>query len=499
MNNREVAAIDFSQDKRFIGHPKGMATTSFMALAQAFGNYGMSAILIYYLYESAAKGGLGFSQANAAQFVSVYGSLSFMAGIVGGYVADRLIGIRKALYINYTVKAIGYLMLAFPGGPVLYFASQCCLLVAAMCAGTSLYALAGKLYNKTDSRRDSGFSIMYIMNNVGAIAPVITGAIALILNYHAGFLFAAIVQGLGLAVYAFTSNKVFGDAGLEPDDPAPAKERKGLLLKIVATLVTVIAIIGGLFETNTISPTSFCNSISAISIFIPMCYLYIIITSKKTSHEEAQRIGPFIWIFVCNCFNMMIWWQSTSILAIYAAERVNLNFLGITMTPASFQTIPAVMAVAFGSACSWLWIKMGDNQPSTPLKFGIGTIFWGLGPLFMVIPFVLYSADVRVSPMWLIIFYGLIIWGEAMTSPVGMAAASAVAPKAFTAQMMTVWQLSQATGAGLSSLAVNFYQVGHEAQYFTGIGMATCLVGLSLWIFHKKAARRLAGINANAA
>ncbi|MBU2703527.1 POT family proton-dependent oligopeptide transporter [Sporomusaceae bacterium BoRhaA] len=498
MSNREVEAIDFSQDKSFIGHPKGMATTSFMALAQAFGNYGMSAILIYYLYESASKGGLGFSQANAAQFVSVYGSLSFMAGIVGGYVADRLIGIRKALYINYGVKTIGYLMLAFPGGPALYFASQCCLLVASMCAGTSLYALAGKLYNKTDGRRDSGFSIMYIMNNVGAVAPVITGTIALMLNYHAGFLFAAAIQGLGLAVYAVTANKVFGTAGMEPDDAAPASEKKGLILKIVAFLVALIVIIGGLFKTGTLTPTSFCNSISAISIFIPACYLFIIITSKKTSREEARRIGPFIWIFVCNCFAQMIWWQSTSILAIYAAERVNLNFLGFTMTPASFQTVPAIQAVIFGSVCSWLWIKLGNKQPSTPLKFGIGTIFWGLGPLFMVIPFLLYPADVKVSPMWLIVFYCLIIWGEAMTSPVGMAAASAVAPKAFTAQMMTVWQLSQATGAGLSSLAVNFYQVGHEAEYFTGIGLVTCLVGLSLWIFHKKAAARLLGTNVNA-
>ncbi|SDE46166.1 peptide MFS transporter [Sporomusa acidovorans] len=499
MSSREnVVAVDFLQDKRFLGHPKGMGTTSFMALAQAFGNYGMSAILIYYLYATAAKGGLDFSQANAAQFVSIYGSLSFIAGIVGGYVADRLIGIRKALYINFAVKTLGYLMLAYPGGPVLYFASQCCLLVASMCAGTSLYALAGKLYSKSDGRRDSGFSIMYIMNNVGAVAPVITGTIALLLNYHAGFLFAAGVQCLGLIVYMLTANKVFGTAGLEPDDPAPADKRTGFILRIVAVIVLLVAVIGGLFASGILTPTLFCNSVSAISIFIPMCYLYIIITSKKTSREEARRIGPFIGIFICNCFAQMIWWQSTSILAIYAAERVDLNFMGITLTPASFQTIPAVMAVIFGSVCSWLWIKMGNRQPSTPLKFGIGTIFWGLGPLFMVIPFLLYAADVKVSPLWLIIFYALIIWGEALTSPVGMAAASAVAPKAFTAQMMTVWQLSQSTGAGLSSLAVNFYHVGQEAQYFTGIGLATCFVGLLLWIFDKKATAILTGSNAQA-
>jgi len=478
---------EFKQDKSFIGHPKGLAVTSFMALAQAFGNYGMSAILIYYLYATVASGGLGFTQANAAQFVGVYSSLSFMAGIVGGYVADRFVGVRKAMLIGYTIKTIGYALLAIPGGGTpLYLGSQVFLLIASCSMGTSLYAMAGKLYSKTDSRRDGGFSIMYIMNNVGAIAPIITGAIALALNYHAGFLFAAVVQVLGLIIYAVTSKKVFGNVGTQPDDPISGDQKTKLISKMIIGGVIAIGIVCVLFATNVLNPTSFCNSISMISIFIPLCYLFIIITSKKTSRVEAKRVAPFIWLFVCNCFNMMIWSQSTSILAIYAAERVNLNFFGIQMTPASFQTIPAIFAVIFGSIASFMWTKMGAKQPSTPLKCGIGTILWGFGPLFMVIPFLLYSASVKVSPIWLIIFYAIVIWGEALTSPVGMASATAVAPKAFTAQMVTVWQLSQATGAGLSALAVNFYKQGSEVQYFLGIGLVTTLVGLSLLIFSKK-------------
>ena len=134
-------AIDFSQDKRFFGHPKGLGVTSTVILSQAFGNYGMSAILIYYLYTAVAQGGLGFSQTNAAQFVNVYSSLSFMAGILGGYMADRFLGIRKALGIGYLVKTVGYLLLAIPGGgTALYLASQFLLLVAGMCMGNSLNA-----------------------------------------------------------------------------------------------------------------------------------------------------------------------------------------------------------------------------------------------------------------------------------------------------------------------------------------------------------------------
>ena len=93
--------------------------------------------------------------------------------------------------------------------------------------------------------------------------------------------------------------------------------------------------------------------------------------------------------------------------------------------------------------------------------------------------------------MWLMIFYALIIWGEAMTSPVGMSAATKVAPTAFTAQMVTVWQLSQSTGSGLSALAANFYVEGSETGYFLFIGGITLLVGLVLWIGNKRLGRMM--------
>lgn len=487
MIEKNTASIDFSEDKRFLGHPKGMSVTSTMALAHAFGNYGMSAILIYYLYTTVSEGGLGFTQTNAAQFVNVYSSLSFMAGILGGYVADRFLGIRKALTVGYAVKTVGYLMLAIPGGGIpLYLASQFLLLVSGMCMGNSLYAMAGKMYGKSDERRDSGFSMMYVMNNVGAVAPVITGTVALLLNYNIGFLVAGAVQGVGWLIYTVTSKKVFGDAGIQPDDPADPVHKNSTLVKGISVILILVAAISGLILSGTITPTTFCNSVSTISIFIPITYIIYVYTSKKTSRVEARRIIPFVFIFVANCFAMMIWNQSTTILAIYAAERVNMTLFGYTLTPAAFQTVPAIYAVIFGTLASLLWNAMGSKQPSTPLKFGLGTVFWAAGPLFMVIPFMLYSADAKVSPMWLLVFYALIIWGEAMTSPVGMSAASKVAPKAFTAQMMTIWQLSQATGAGLSALAANFYAEGSETSYFLFIGGVTTAVGLVLWIGSKK-------------
>lgn len=478
---------DFKDDKRFLGHPMGMGTVSFMTLCHGFASYGMSAILIYYLYATAAQGGLGFSQINATQFVSLYSTLSFLCGIMGSYMADRFMGVRKAIRIGFIVRTLGFVLLAIPsGGTPMYLGSQFLLLVSAASMGPSMDALAGKMYQNGDTRRDGGYSILYIMNNVGAIAPVITGTIAQANGYHLGFLLSAILQGVGYILYRFTENKCFGDVGLEPDDRVEDSKKKSLIIKVSTIVGGILVLIVVLFATGIFTPTSFANTVSTIAIFIPIGYMILIAKSEKTTSEDAKKIKVFFLLFICNSLAMMVWNQSTGILAVYAAERVNLNFFGFELTPAAFQTVPAVYAVVFGIIVSALWTKLGKKQPNTPMKFGIGTILWGIGPLFMIIPFVMFASDVKVSAMWLLIFYVFIILGEAITSPVGPSCTAAIAPKAFTVQMFTVWKLSQSTGAGLSTLAVNFYKPGSEAMYFLGIGLVTCLVGLGVCFYNKK-------------
>ena len=203
------------------------------------------------------------------------------------------------------------------------------------------------------------------------------------------------------------------------------------------------------------------------------------IEEGRGNSGEAERI-------MGNCFAMLVWTQSTSILAIYAETSVNRNLFGFEITPAAFQTLPAVLAIFWGMVVTALWTKLGKKQPSAPAKIGVGTMLWGAGPLFMILPFVLYEPGVKVSPLWLVIFYVLIILGEAFTSPVGYSSASMVAPKAFATQMMTVWSLSQSTGAALSTLAVNFYKEGSEATYFLLIGGITVVVGLVVLLLAKK-------------
>lgn len=293
---------------------------------------------------------------------------------------------------------------------------------------------------------------------------------------------------MGVAAYLITEKKFFGTIGYEPDDPLPADKKKSFIVKMIVAIVVAIAVFAVLFISGILTIGVFSNVISTAAIFIPIIYFVIIITSPKTQKEEKTRVANLIPAFICNCFAMLVWTQSTSILAIFTEQRVDRVIFGMEISAASFQTLPAVFAIFLGAVVGSLWSVLGKRQPLAPAKIGIGTILWGCGPLFMTLPFMLYGAADKVSPLWIVVFYLLIILGEAFTSPVGYSCASIVAPQAFATQMITVWSMSQSTGAALNTLAVNFYKEGSEVPFFLVIGLITCAAGLIVLIFGKKIA-----------
>lgn len=480
-------AHELRTQSAFLGHPKAIGTLSVMQLCNSFASYGMSAILVYYLYASVADGGIGLTQTEAAQLVSLYSALSLLAGLVGSFVVDRILGARAGLRFSRCVQALAYVLLAIPGLGILgYAASQVLLVFSTMLCGRSVEALMGKMYEMGDERRDGAFTISYTIANVGAAVPAIVGAVSVAFGYHAAFAVGAVAAVVGAAIYLATEKSFFGPIGVSPDDPLPAAAQKKALAAIFACVVVFVAAMAGLFAGSVITIKQFASTMSTAAIFIPIVYLAYIIKSKKTSPEESRRVMALIPLYVCNCLAMLVWTQSTSVLAIYCETSVDLNLFGVEISPATFQTVPAVLGMVFGVAASAIWGKLGDRQPSNPMKIGAGTCLWGLGPVFMCLPFLLFPAGVKVSPLWIVFFYVIIIAGEAMTSPTGYSAASIVAPAAFSTQMVTVWSLSQSTGAGLSTLVSQFYVEGSEVPYFLAMGLVTVACGLLVAFMAKK-------------
>ena len=172
----------------FVGHPKGLFTLFFTEFWERFSYYGMRAILIFFMYYELNQGGLGLDRGTANSIMAIYGSLVYMSGIIGGWIADRLLGTRKTIFYGGVLIMIGHLLLALPGGIGMLFTSMAFIVMGTGLLKPNVSSIVGDIYAETDSRRDAGFSIFYMGINMGAfIAPFIVGTIGQKFSFHLGF------------------------------------------------------------------------------------------------------------------------------------------------------------------------------------------------------------------------------------------------------------------------------------------------------------------------
>lgn len=460
------------------------------SLGTGFATYAVSAIMILYLYEPLRLGGLGIDRITATQIMAVFSSLGYVAGIAGSYAADRLVGLRKPYLYGTLLKILAIALLAIPhGNRPLFFASLILQVVASGVTGQSLNALVGLIYRQQGTMRNTAFTLLYIISNIGAAGPVVTGAVAVRFGYNAGFLVAVGVLLLTTAPYLLLNHRYLGELGMKVPDPMRPAERRRLGSRLLGALAIVVLVLVGLAAQGWLTASRFSSAVGMIGIILPVWYVVAIIRSPKVTDQDRRHVKTYGLFLVGNSITMLVYGQATGILSLYTLDRVNLNVWGLHLSAASFQTIPAVLAVLFGSVLSGVWARLGRRQPNASLKFGLGMLFWGAGPLLMMLPLGLFSPTVKVSPLWIVLFYVLIIAGETLTSPIGTALASAVAPAAFVTQMMTVFTLSQAAGSGLSAIAANFYTPGHEVAYFLVIGAIAVAWGLVMLVCNRRIAR----------
>ena len=173
--------------------------------------------------------------------------------------------------------------------------------------------------------------------------------------------------------------------------------------------------------------------------------------------------------------------QGANILATYADQRTNLNFLGMTLSSSWFQSLNPIFIVLLSPVFAWLWIRLGKKQPSTPIKFSLGLLFAGLSFIIMIIPAYMSGPNTLVSPLWLLLSFFLVVIGELCLSPVGLSATTKLAPAAFSAQTMSLWFLSNAMAQAINAQLVKLFDKVPETVYFGIIGfLAIVLCGVML-------------------
>lgn len=479
MNKQKI--LDSIPQKGFFGNPKGLFTLFFTEFWERFSYYGMKAILVYYMYYEVSKGGLGLDEKTSLAIVSIYGSLVYMSGIIGGWLADRIFGTAKAVFYGGILIMLGHIALAIPGSISMFFVSMVLIVLGTGLLKPNVSSIVGDLYAEGDDRRDSGFSIFYMGINTGAfIAPLIVGTIGTKYNFHLGFGIAAIGMFIGLIVFMVTKKKNLGLAGIEPVNPLAPRERKSVYTKI-GLAILIIAIIGAIaIVTGTLTLNSFIGLVGILGILIPTMYFIVMYRSPKTTSVERSRLIAYIPLFIAAVMFWAIQEQGSTILANYADKRTQLEFAGFTISPAWFQSLNPLFIITLAPIFAWLWVKLGKRQPTIPQKFSIGLFFAGLSFLVILVPSYFGGSGSLVSPLWLVLSYFLVVIGELCLSPVGMSATTKLAPSAYSSQMMSLWFLANAAAQALNAQIVRFYSEKTEMVYFGVIGISSLVLGFIL-------------------
>jgi POT family proton-dependent oligopeptide transporter len=216
--------------------------------------------------------------------------------------------------------------------------------------------------------------------------------------------------------------------------------------------------------------------------------------SPKTTSVERSRLIAYIPLFIASIMFWAIQEQGSTILANYADKRTQLDFAGIHLSPAWFQSLNPLFIITLAPVFAWIWVKLGNRQPSIPQKFSLGLLFAGLSFLVILLPAYFGGVDSLVNPLWLVLSYFVVVVGELCLSPVGLSATTKLAPAAFSAQTMSLWFLSNAAAQAINAQIVKFYTPETEMQYFGIIGGTALVLSLLLFMLAPKIQSFMKGI-----
>jgi len=477
---------DTVHDTGFFGQPRPLATLFGVETWERFSFYGMQGILLIYLYYSAAEGGLGLDQAVAAGIVGAYGGGVYLATVLGAWVADRLLSSERVLFVSATVVMVGHIALALLPGFAGVAVGLICIALGSGGLKATATSIVGTLYSADDPRRDAGFSLYYLGINLGAFfGPLLTGLLQTTLGFHVGFGLAAVGMAAGLVQYSFGRKRLPDVARVIPN-PLP-RQRYRLVIGVAVgfvVLVTVAVVVGLVNAQNLGLIVIVVTALAAIA--------YFVVILSSVSGDERSRVVAFIPLFLVSAAFWSIYQQQFTVITIYSDERLDRNLFGWDFPVSWVQSINPIFIIVLSGVFAALWTRLGTRQPSTPLKFGLGTVGVGLGFL-LFLPFV--STGENGTPLVALVLILLVFTvSELLLSPVGLSVSTKLAPERFRTQMVALFFLSIAIGTAASGQLAALYDPADEVPYFGVIGGIAIAIGAVLVVFARPVLRLMRGV-----
>ena len=480
----------FRDDTAFFGHPRGLSTLFFTEMWERFSYYGMRAILILFMTADPVAGGLGFNVAVAGAIYGLYTSMVYMTSLPGGWIADRLIGQRRAVLYGGMLIACGHFSMAIPSLATFYIGLTI-IVIGTGLLKPNISVLVGQLYQQGDRRRDAGFSIYYMGINTGAfLSPLVCGYLGQRVNWHMGFAAAGIGMVLGVVQYVL-GGRHLGTAGLHP---APAKSTEEdasnwRRAKIfiggggVALVAFVVLLYAGVLP---ITPTQIANAAGYLLLVTTVVFFAWLFFAADWTPSERKRLYVIGVFFLAAALFWSEFEQAGSTLNLFADRSTRTSFLGANFPSSWFQSANALFIIMFAPIFAWLWIALGSREPSSPIKFSFGLMGVGLGFLLLVpAAQAAGTPGTLVSPMWLTVTYLLHTWGELCLSPVGLSSMTKLAPARVAGLMMGVWFLGASVGNFFGGRLASYYEAFPLPNLFAVVAAFGIVFGLLMLTFSK--------------
>lgn len=438
---RPAAMADRPGGDDFIGHPRGLYMLFYAEMWERFSYYGMRALLILYLTRFWL-----FSDGQANLIYGAYTALVYITPVLGGYLADRWLGQRKAVLYGGAVLALGHALMAVEGvhgltEPALkqadpainvFWLALALIIVGSGFLKANISVIVGQLYPLTDRRRDAAYTIFYMGVNVGAaLGSILVGYLGETIGWAWGFGAAGLGMVAGLIVFVLGRPALRGKG--EPPSALPRRRERGLY----GVGLAAVAVVWLLLQ---------CQGViqGLLIAFGLLMLCYIAMVAARLPREPRERIFAILFLIALNPIFWGLFEQAGGSLSLYT-ER----FADRSGVPTSlFQSINPIYIILLGPMFAYLWGWLGRRglEPSAPAKFGLAIGQVGLGFLVLVWGAQLAGPQALTPVIFVFLIYLLHTTGELCLSPVGLSAMTRLSPAQMTSFIMGAWFYTTALG-----------------------------------------------------
>jgi proton-dependent oligopeptide transporter, POT family len=428
------AKVAIQKEPEFAGHPKGLYMLFFAEMWERFSYYGMRALLIFYLTQHWL-----FSDSKSNLIYGAYTSLVYITPVLGGYLADRYLGQRKAVLFGGLLLAIGHSLMAVEGvggqsDPTInvFWAALAFIIVGSGFLKANISVMVGQLYKLTDIRRDGAYTIFYMGINLGAaIGTILVGYLGQTIGWGWGFGLAGIGMLAGLVVF------VLGKSALNGAGEAPAPLSKSREITLYGIGVAAVAVIWALVQ--------YQDVIQGLLVVSGVGLLgYVLYESFKLEKEPRERMFAILFLISLNPLFWGLFEQAGGSMNLFTDRFVDRG----GVPAAIFQSINPIYIILLAPlfAGIWQWLGRRGKEPSAPAKFGLALAQMGLANLALVWGAQAFGLAAMTPVIFIFLYYLLATTAELCLSPVGLSAMNRLAPKFLASLIMGAWFYMTAVG-----------------------------------------------------